>query len=383
MRALIYHGPKNVSVDEVEDAKIEAPTDILIKVTATNICGSDLHMYEGRTDFETGRAFGHENLGEVIEVGAGVDKVKVGERVVLPFNIACGHCKNCEKGMTSYCLTMQPEPSYAGAAFGFADMGPYQGGQAELLRVPFGDFNALRLGEDSVEKENDYVMLSDILPTGWHAAELAQVKPGDSVVIYGAGPVGLMAALSCQVKGAAKVMIVDHQADRLKLAESVGAIAVDDSKVDPVQFVLDQTLGLGVDAGLECVGYQGHGEGGKEVPNLIMNRLIASVRFTGHIGVVGVYVPEDPNSSDELAQKGQFALDWGLLWFKGISVGTGQAPVKKYNRQLRDLIAADKISPSFIVSHDLPLEQAPDAYKHFDARDDGWTKVVLHPAVAN
>lgn len=382
MKALIYHGPKNVSVDEVEDAKIETPTDILVKVTATNICGSDLHMYEGRTDFETGRAFGHENLGEVIEVGAGVDKVKVGERVVLPFNIACGHCKNCEKGMTSYCLTMQPEPSYAGAAFGFADMGPYQGGQAELLRVPFGDFNALRLGEDSVEKENDYVMLSDILPTGWHAAELAQVKPGDSVVIYGAGPVGLMAALSCQVKGAAKVMIVDHQVDRLKLAESVGAIAVDDSKVDPVQFVLDQTLGLGADAGLECVGYQGHGEGGKEVPNLIMNRLIASVRFTGHIGVVGVYVPEDPNSSDELAQKGQFALDWGLLWFKGISVGTGQAPVKKYNRQLRDLIAADKISPSFIVSHNLPLEQAPDAYAHFDARDDGWTKVVLHPATA-
>ncbi|WP_423920764.1 glutathione-independent formaldehyde dehydrogenase [Frigoribacterium sp. 2-23] len=382
MKALIYHGPKDVSVDEVEDARIERPTDILVKVTATNICGSDLHMYEGRTDFETGRAFGHENLGEVVEVGDGVEKVAVGDRVVLPFNVACGHCKNCEKGMTSYCLTMQPEPAYAGAAFGFADMGPYQGGQAELLRVPFGDFNALRLGDDSVEKENDYVMLSDILPTGWHATELAQVKPGDTVVIYGAGPVGLMAALSCQVKGASKVMVVDRQADRLKLAESVGAIAVDDSKVDPVQFVLDQTLGLGADAGLECVGYQGQGEGGKEVPNLIMNRLIASVRFTGHIGVVGVYVPEDPNSSDELAKKGQFALDWGMLWFKGISVGTGQAPVKKYNRQLRDLIAADKISPSFIVSHNLPLDQAPDAYRHFDARDEGWTKVVLHPTAA-
>nr|WP_255521836.1 zinc-binding dehydrogenase [Frondihabitans sp. VKM Ac-2883] len=188
-----------------------------------------------------------------------------------------------------------------------------------------------------------------------------------------------MAALSCSIKGAARIFVVDHVADRLKLAESIGAIAVDDSRVDPVQYVLDQTLGLGADAGLECVGFQGTGTGGKEKPNLIMNRLIASVRFTGHIGVVGVYVPEDPNAQDELAKKGQFALDWGMLWFKGISIGTGQAPVKKYNRQLRDLITAGKAEPSFIVSHNLPLAEAPDAYRHFDARDDGWTKVVLHP----
>ena len=201
MKAVVYQGPRDVAVTDVPDAKIERPTDVLVKVTTTNICGSDLHMYEGRTSFEQGRTFGHENMGEVVEVGQGVEKVKVGDRVVLPFNISCGFCKNCERGLTNYCLTTQPDPSAAGAAYGFADMGPYGGGQAELLRVPFGDHNALRLGEDAQEKENDYVMLSDIFPTGYHATEMAGVIPGDSVVIAGAGPVGLMAALSATIKG--------------------------------------------------------------------------------------------------------------------------------------------------------------------------------------
>ena len=214
---------------DVPDARIERPTDVLVPITATNICGLDLNMYEGRTDFETGRWFGHENLGEVIEVGDGVDEVKVGERVVLPFNISCGFCKNCERGFTNYCLTTQPDPQLAGAAYGFADMWPWQGGQAELLRVPYGDHNRLRLGEDSVEKENDYVMLADIFPTGYHATELAGVGPGDSVVVYGADPVGLMAAYSATIKGADKVMVVDRHPDRLRLAESIGAIAIDDS----------------------------------------------------------------------------------------------------------------------------------------------------------
>lgn len=382
MRAVVYNGPHDVSVDDVPDATIEQPTDVVVQITATNICGSDLHMYEGRTDIETGSVFGHENLGTVIEVGDGVQKVRVGDRVVLPFNVACGFCKNCERGWSSFCLTMQPNPAAAGAAYGYADMGPYRGGQAELLRVPFADYNALRLGEDSVEKENDYAMLSDIFPTGWHGAELAGVQPGDTVVVYGAGPVGLMAALSASLKGAARIFVVDRQADRLRLAESIGAIAVDDAKVDPVQTVLDATLGLGADCGIEAVGYQAHDGDGKEQPNLVLNRLIASVRFTGGIGVVGVYLPEDPGASDELAKKGQIALDYGTFFFKGQRMGTGQAPVKRYNRQLRDLIAAGKAEPSFIVSHDLPLEQAPDAYRHFDARDDGWTKVILHPAQA-
>ena len=196
MKAVVYDGPRDVSVKDVPDARIERPTDVLVQITSTNICGSDLHMYEGRTDFETGRWFGHENLGRVVEVGDGVDKVQVGEYVVVPFNVACGHCKNCERGLTNYCLTAQPEKEWAGAAYGFADMGPWAGGQADLLRVPWGDFNCLRLGEDAQEKQSDYVMLADIFPTGYHATEMAHVLPGDQTVIYGAGPVGCMAAYS-------------------------------------------------------------------------------------------------------------------------------------------------------------------------------------------
>jgi glutathione-independent formaldehyde dehydrogenase len=382
MKAVVYEGPRQVSVQEVPDARIERPTDVLVRITSANICGSDLHMYEGRTDFEPGRWFGHENLGQVIEVGEGVDKVQVGEYVVLPFNIACGHCKNCERQLTNYCLTAQPDPTMAGAAYGFADMGPYGGGQAELLRVPWGDFNCLRLGEDAEERQTDYVMLADIFPTGYHATEMAGVQPGDQTVIYGAGPVGLMAALSATIRGASKVMVVDRHPDRLRLAESIGAIAIDDSTVDPVEVVLEETMGLGADNGCECVGYQAHEPNGDEQANLTMNRLVASVRFTGRIGNVGVFVPQDPGAADELAKQGKLAFDYGMFWFKGQHLGTGQAPVKKYNRQLRDLIAGGKAEPSFIVSHELPLSQAPEAYEHFDKRDEGWTKVVLHPTMA-
>ena len=379
MKAVVYKAPNVVSFEEVPDAKIERPTDVLVRITATNICGSDLHMYEGRTDFEVGRTFGHENMGEVIEVGNGVDAVQVGDRVVLPFNISCGFCNNCERGFTNYCTTTQPNPAAAGAAYGFAGMGPYAGGQAELLRVPYGDNNCLRLGEDAVEKQNDYVMLSDIFPTGYHATEMAGVMPGDSVVIYGAGPVGLMAALSATIKGASKVMIVDRRPDRLRLAEQIGAIPIDDSKTDPVQFVLDQTQGMGADRGCECVGYQAHDPQGVEDPAATLNSLIQSVRFTGGIGVVGVFLPADPGGFDDNAKQGKIAIDYGLQWLKGQSVGSGQCPVKKYNRQLRDLIAEGKAKPSWIVSHELPLSKAADAYKNFDDRTSGWTKVVLKP----
>jgi glutathione-independent formaldehyde dehydrogenase len=379
MRAVVYNGPRNVSIKQVADAAIERSTDVIVKITSTNICGSDLHMYEGRTSFEPGRIFGHENLGEVIDIGAAVDKVKVGDMVAIPFNVACGYCKNCERGLTNYCLTMQPKPEWAGAAYGFADMGPYQGGQAEFLRVPYGDFNCLRLGEDAREKQNDYVMLADIFPTGYHATEMADVQPGDSVVIYGAGPVGLMAAYSADIKGAGKIMVVDRLPDRLELAESIGAIPIDYSKVDPVEVVLDETMGLGADKGCECVGYQAHDPAGEEDMNITLNNLVKSVRFTGRIGTVGVFIPQDPGGKDEFAKQGKAIFDFGLFWFKGQTMGTGQAPVKRYNRLLRDLIAGGKAKPSFIVSHELPLEEAPDAYEHFDNRDEGWTKVVLKP----
>lgn len=213
MKALVYNGPHDVSVNEVPDAKIERATDVLVKITSANICGSDLHMYEGRTSMEPGRIFGHENLGVVIEVGPAVDRIKVCDRVCLPFNIGCGFCENCEKGLTGFCLTVNP--GSAGSAYGFAEMGPYSGGQAEYLRVPYGDFNCLVLPRDSEEKESDYAMLSDIFPTGYHATELAGVQAGDNVVIYGAGPVGLMAACSATLKGAGLVIVVDTHQDRL------------------------------------------------------------------------------------------------------------------------------------------------------------------------
>ncbi len=384
MKAVVYQGPQDVAVTDVPDARIEDSNDILVRITTTNICGSDLHMYEGRTSFETGRIFGHENMGQVVEVGDAVRKVKVGEYVVLPFNVSCGFCKNCERGLSNYCLTMQPEPSFAGAAFGFADMGPYQGGQAELLRVPYGDFMALRLGEDAAERQTDYVMLADIFPTGYHATEMAGVKPGDQTVIMGGGPVGLMAAYSAILKGAGRVWVVDRHPDRLALADKIGAIPIDDSAQDPVQVIKDATLGLGADNGCECVGYQAHDPQGNEDASLTLNTLIDAVRFTGKIGCVGVFVPEDPGGREkqragELEAEGKLPLDFGMMWFKGQTIGTGQCPVKKYNRALRDLVAGGKARPSFIVSHELPLDRAPEAYRNFDSRENGWTKVVLHP----
>ena len=378
MKAIVYNGPRDVCVANVPDSRIERPTDALVRITTTNICGSDLHMYEGRTDVEHGKVLGHENLGEVVEVGNAVERIKPGDMVCMPFNISCGYCENCERGWTGFCLTVNP--GNAGGAYGYAGMGPYNGGQAEYLRVPYADFNCLKLPEDALEKQDDYVMLSDIFPTGYHATELADVQPGESVVVYGAGPVGLLAAYSAMIRGASQVMLVDRHPDRLSLAESIGAIAIDDSKASPVEQLMELTKGRGADKGCECVGYQAHDPQGHEHPNATMNNLVQSVRATGAIGVVGVFVPEDPQSPDDLAKDGKIAFDLGLYFQKGLRMASGQTNVKAYNRRLCELIANDKAKPSFIVSHRLSLDQGPDAYRHFDARDEGWTKVVLRPA---
>jgi glutathione-independent formaldehyde dehydrogenase len=380
MKALVYNGPRDVGVREVPDPKIAQPTDAIVKITTTNICGSDLHMYEGRTDVEECKVLGHENLGGVIEVGAAVSKVKVGDRVCLPFNVSCGFCKNCERGYTGFCLTVNP--GKAGGAYGYAGMGPYEGGQAEYLRVPYADFNCLVLPEGAEEQENDYVMLADIWPTGYHATELACLEPGESVVIYGAGPVGLFAAYSAILKGASQVMIVDRLKDRLTLAEKIGAIPIDDSQGSPVERVLELTNGKGADKGCECVGYQAHDVEGHEHPNMTMNNLVASVRETGKLGIVGVFPSKDPKSRDKLEKEGQIAFDLGKFFEKGLSMGSGQTNVKHYNHHLCSLIATGKAKPSFLVSHELPLENAADAYEHFDAREEGWTKVVLKPSAA-
>jgi len=225
-------------------------------------------------------------------------------------------------------------------------------------------------------------MLADIFPTGWHATRLANLQPGQSIIIFGAGPVGLMAAMSARIQGASQIFVVDGQPDRLRLAQEIGAIPVNDKNDDVGDQIREATGGLGADCGAECVGYQCHNARGKEVPNITMNALVDAVKATGTIGVIGVFVPQDPHAEDKLAKKGQIAFDFGKFWFKGQKMGTGQCNVKAYNRRLRDLIHFDKANPSIIVSHELPLTEAPDAYKHFDNRDKGWTKVVLHPHAA-
>jgi len=376
MRALVYNGPKDVSVVDVPDATIEAPTDAIVRITSTNICGSDLHMYEGRTTVEQGKVLGHENMGVVEEVGAGVTRLKKGDRVSLPFNIACGHCRNCQRGSTAFCLEVNP--GSAGGAYGYADMGPYDGGQAEHLRVPFADFNALRLPQGT-EHELDFTMLSDILPTGWHGTRLAGMQPGDSVLVIGAGPVGLMAALSAKVQGADQIFVVDQLPDRLALAEQLGATPIDFAKGDPVEQVMELTKGVGVDRGVEAVGWQAHDHSGTEHPAGTLDTLVKAVRATGGIGVVGVFPPADPNGPDELMQEGKIAFPFGEFFTKGQTMGTGQANAKAYNRQLRDLIIADKMQPSFLVSHEMSLDDAVDGYARFDARENGYTKIVLHP----
>lgn len=375
MKGLVYQGPFSVSVEDVPDARIEAPTDAVVRITTTNICGSDLHMYEGRTDVEPGKVLGHENMGIVESVGDAVGNIKVGDRVSLPFNIACGTCANCFKGLTGFCL--RANPGSAGAAYGYASMGPYDGGQAEYLRVPWVDFNALVLPEGT-EHELDYTMLSDIFPTGWHGVELSKMQPGETIVIYGAGPVGLMAAHAAVIKGASRVFVVDQQADRLKLAEQLGAIPIDRSSGDTVEKLTELTKG-GVDRGVDAVGYQAHEVDGVEHPEIVLNELVQVVKPTGGIGVVGVYVPEDPGANSELAKEGKLAFDFGTFFFKGQSMGTGQCNTKQYNAGLRDLITEGKATPGFLVSHEMPLAEAPQGYDHFDKREEGWTKVVLHP----
>jgi glutathione-independent formaldehyde dehydrogenase len=377
MKAVVYKAPFQVAVEEVEDPRIEHPSDVIVRITTSAICGSDLHMYEGRTAAEPGIVFGHENLGIVEQVGSGVTSLMQGDRVVMPFNVACGFCKNCVDGYTAYCLTVNP--GFAGGAYGYVAMGPYKGGQAEYLRVPYADFNCLKLPAGT-EHEADFVLLADIFPTGYHGCELAAVSPGESVAVYGGGPVGLMAAYSALLRGASRVLVVDRVPERLQKAEDLGGIPINFQQADAVEQIKEHTNGEGTDKGIDAVGYQAQAStGGGEEPAVVLNALIQSVRATGRLGVPGLYVPADPGAPDEAAKQGMLLVAVGKLFEKGLRIGTGQCNVKRYNRQLRDLIITGRATPSFVVSHELPLDQAPTAYEKFDKRVEGYTKVLLHP----
>jgi glutathione-independent formaldehyde dehydrogenase len=377
MKAVVYKGPFEVAVEEVEDPRIERPTDVIVRITSTAICGSDLHMYEGRTAAEPGIVFGHENLGIVEQCGAGVTAIRQGDRVVMPFNIACGFCKNCVDGYPAFCLTVNP--GFAGGAYGYVAMGPYRGGQAEYLRVPFADYNCTKL-PPGTEHETDFVLLADIFPTGYHGCELAHVSPGESVAVYGGGPVGQMAAYSALLRGASKVFVVDRIPERLQKAQQIGAIPINFEDSDPIEQIKAQTGGEGSDKGVDAVGYQARTrESGREEPAVVLNSLVQTVRATGALGVPGLYVPADPGAPDEQARHGMLLVAVGKLFEKGLRMGTGQTNVKRYIGRLRDLIIEGRARPSFVVSHELPLAQAPEAYEKFDRRIEGYTKVILHP----
>ena len=389
MKAVVYQGPYEVAVEEVDEPEIEHPNDVVVDITTSCICGSDLHMYEGRTAAEEGIVFGHENMGIVGEVGEAVSTLEEGDRVVLPFNVSCGFCQNCEEGYTGFCTNVNP--GFAGGAYGYVAMGPYPGGQAEKLRVPYADHNALKLPEGR-EHEDAFSLLADIFPTGWHGTELADLQPGESVAIFGAGPVGLMAAYSAKIKGAAEIYVVDQVPSRLELAEDhCDAHAIDFSEGDPVDQILEEHGGM-VDKGVDAVGYQATDpddvdtdtedysyQPAKENPAVVINNLIRVVRPTGRLGIPGLYVPEDPGAPDDMAAQGRLGIDFGKFFEKGLKCGTGQCNVKSYNRYLRDMIIEGRADPSWVVSHRVDLEEAPEMYEAFDAREEGVTKVLLEP----
>ncbi len=398
MKALIFKENYQIKLEKIPKPVIEQPRDAIVKISSTAICGSDLHMYDGRTNMEKDTVFGHEIMGVIEEIGDAVTSLKKGDRVVMPFNISCGMCLNCAQGLTSGCLMVNPDG--VGAAYGYADMGPFDGGQAEFVRVPYADFNCLKLpGKPGDALEDDFLLLSDIFPTGYHACELANVQPGSTVAIFGAGPVGLLAAHSAFLRGAAEVFVVDQSEPRLKIAKKFGAIPINFSKGDPAEQIFkiraknrlaqeslrpgEEKL-KGVMCGIDAVGYQAISHtNNKEDPTAVLNQLIKVVNPGGFIGVVGVYMPKDPKGKTPKLKQGKLELPFGELFSKGLTIATGQTPVKKYNVFLRDLIIAGKARPSMIISNRIPIEKAPKAYQKFDQRGMGKGKEVTKVVIKN
>jgi glutathione-independent formaldehyde dehydrogenase len=381
MRAVVYRRPFEVAVEEVPDPRIEQPNDVIVRITSTCICGADLYVYEGRTGAEPGLVLGHENLGIVEEVGAGVTALEQGDRVVVPFPVACGACRNCRSGVTGACLTVASRGP-AGGPYGRVAPVPCAGGQAEYLRVPFADVNCLPLPAGA-EHESDYVLLADVFPTGYHGCRLAGLSPGGTVAVYGAGPVGLMAAYSALLCGAAGVFVVDGRPERLAMARDIGAVAVDSSAGDPAQQIEELTGGEGTDAGVDAVGFPVPAETGEaEEPAAVLDQLVRTVRPTGGLGVPGPCVRRGPDGVVADAGPGTLPVTLLALVEKGLRLGTGRADARRYDRQLRDLITAGRARPGFVVSHELPLDEAPAAYREVDRRADGYTKVVLRPDAA-
>src|SRR5450755_2193010 len=340
-RGVAYIGPGKVEVKSIDYPKLkmpksetdpfggkDAPHGVILKVVTTNICGSDQHMVRGRTTAPQGLILGHEITGEIIEKGKDVEMLNVGDLVTVPFNIACGRCRNCREGKTGICLTVNP--ARPGAAYGYVDMGGWVGGQAEYVMVPYADFNLLKFPDrdEAMAKIKDLTLLSDIFPTGYHGAVTAGVGPGTVVYVAGAGPVGLACAASCHLLGAAVVIVGDMIADRLKQAKSFGCEIVDLTKSATLAEQVEQIVGVPeVDCSVDCVGFEAHGQGKDakvEKPATVLNSIMEVTRAGGSLGIPGLYVTGDPGGIDENAKVGNLGIRIGLGWAKSHSLHTGQ-----------------------------------------------------------
>lgn len=375
-RGVVYQGPGQVSVEsiafpELALGKRRCDHGVILKVLTTNICGSDQHMVRGRTTAPQGLVLGHEITGQIVEVGRDVEFLKAGDIVSVPFNIACGRCRNCKEGKTGICLNVNP--ARPGAAYGYVDMGGWVGGQAEYVMVPYADFNLLKFPDpaQAMEKIQDLTLLSDIFPTGFHGCVTAGVGPGSTVYIAGAGPVGLAAAASARLLGAACVIVGDMIDERLDQARSFGCETVDLKQDADLPDMLEQILGEPeVDCFVDCVGFEAHACGHHhhhEQPATVLNSAMQVTRAGGEIGIPGLYVTEDPGAAEEAAQKGSLSMRFGLGWAKSHSLHTGQCPVMKYHRQLMQAILFERIDIASAVNVQMiSLDQAPKGYADFD-----------------
>jgi threonine dehydrogenase-like Zn-dependent dehydrogenase len=387
MRALTWHGKNDVRVDTHPDPVIVNPRDAIIKITSTAICGSDLHLYDGVIPgMVPGDILGHEFMGEVVETGP-ASTLSKGQRVVVPFTISCGHCFFCEKGQFSACDNGNPvenqeasEKLYGhamGGAFGYSHLtGGYPGGQAEYVRVPYSDVGPIVVPD---HLDDDRVLfLSDILPTGWMAAENAMIEPGDTVAVWGAGPVGLFSVQSAFLQGAERVIAIDHYPHRLELAQRFGAEILNFEETHVLEALTEMTAGIGPDAVIDAVGMEAHGFSPDNVIDVVKQQIVPAAdrghafrqallacRKGGRVSVPGVYG----------GMLDKFPL--GAMMEKGLTIKTGQTHVQKYTQQLLKMIEEGQIDTTFLISHHLPLEDAPTGYKNFHDKQNEWTKVVL------
>jgi glutathione-independent formaldehyde dehydrogenase len=387
-KTVVYKGPGKVAVEDLDYPEFELAEQkrridhgVILRTVATNICGSDQHMVRGRTTAPVGQTLGHEITGEVVEVGRDVEYVQIGDLVSVPFNIACGRCRMCMERNTGVCLNVNP--ARPGAAYGYVDMGGWVGGQANFVLVPYADFNLLKFPDkdQALEKIRDLAMLSDILPTGYHGAFRAGVTTGSTVYIAGAGPVGLAAATSAHLLGAAVVIVGDMNADRLAQARTFGCETIDLTTDAPLADMIAEIVGEPeVDAAVDAVGFEarGHGAGAGEAPATVLNDVMTITRAAGGLGIPGLYVTGDPGGIDEEAKIGSLRVRIGLGWAKSLHFTTGQCPVKRYNRQLMMAILHDKVHIANNVNATvIPLDDAPRGYAEFDK--GAARKFVLDP----